>query len=529
MCRRNIHRSFFLIVFLTLFSCGKTTSPFTGEKIVKMNLGSEPHTLDPRLSRDANSQILMRMFFEGLTRVGPKNEPELALALGCEISEDLKTYVFTLKEAKWSNGQPIKAQDFAYAWKKILSPNFLSDNAYQLFLIKNAKPVKEGSLPIEELGILTPDEHTLIIELEYPAPYILESLASPYFFPVHQETDEKDPSWAMQSDTYVCNGPFILEKWKHNNFIIAKKNPKYWDAKNLQIDGISFIMVDSDTEMKLFEKGELHWAGSPLSHIPLDSIAHLKEELCIQPRDETAFLRMNISIKPLHCSKFRKALAFAINRKEIVEHILQGNQLPACGFVPPSMQLKKEPYFVDGSYEKAKSLLEEALLELKITKEELPSIKLSYIQERHVIAQAIQQQWHAILGLKVQLEALERKVFFDQLSHLNYDIALSSWGADFHDPVNFLEVFKYRSQSTNNTNWEDIEYAKTLTESFGFLDQDKRYALLAHCEEILMDAMPIIPLYHYSMLYRKDRALEDVFLSSLGNLDFKWANLQNAH
>lgn len=515
-----------LILFFSFFGCQKSTSL---PNCVKINLGGEPPTLDPRLARDPNSQILMRMLFEGLTRINPNEEPALALASGCEITEDLKTYTFTLRNVLWSNDQPVRSSDFAYAWKKILSPDFPSDNAFQLYIIKNAKLVKEGNLSPDQLGIYTPDDHTLILELEYPIPYLFELLAAPFFFPVHQETAETNPSWFQKVESYVSNGPFSLKQWRHNDSILALKNPFYWDAENVHIQGLYLTMVDADTEMKLYEKGQLHWAGSPLSQIPVDSIKHLSKELIVKPRDETAFLRTNIQVKALSHPKIRKALALSINRKDIVDYVTQGGQFPALCFLPPSMKLQEEPYFEDNDIEKACEFFAEGLRALGIEKESFPTITLTYLNKErsHLIAQTLQQQWFKALGIHIHLEATERKIYFDRISHGDYQMALSSWGGDFHDPINFLEVFKYRSQSTNNTNWEDSEYIQDLNESYHTLDPEKRKALLTRCESILMDAMPIIPLFYYMMLYRKVDNLEGVFLSSLGNLDFKWARLEN--
>jgi oligopeptide transport system substrate-binding protein len=516
-----------LLILLALFGCQSSPKFPIHSKIVKINLGAEPHTLDPRQARDPNAQVLMRMFFEGLTRIGPHDVPELAMASSVEISEDLRRYIFTLRDAVWSNGEPVKAQDFAYAWKRVLSPDFPCDNAFQLYVIKNAREVLEGTLNEEELGILTPDEKTLVLELEYPTPYLLELLATPYFFPVHQRTDQNQPHWAEKQQTYVSNGPFLFKEWRHNDLIVAEKNPRYWDQEAVQIDGLTFTMVDGETEMKLFEKGELDWTGSPLSVIPVDAIAHLGDKLHVKPRDETAFLRSNIEIAPLHHPKIRKALALAINRKAIIEHVLQGGQIPAQRLVPTSMLLQEEPYFSDGAVEEAKLLFNSALEELG---GDFPHTQLMYInsERAHLIAQAIQQQWFDAFGVRIGLEAIERKVYFDRISRCDYNLALCSWGADFHDPINFLEVFKYPTQSTNNTHWEDARYTKGLDESFRLFDPKKRNELLAYCEKILMDAMPIIPIFHYTMLYMKNDQLDGVVLSSMGNLDFKWARLKNS-
>jgi len=329
----------------------------------------------------------------------------------------------------------------------------------------------------------------------------------------------------------VSNGPFLLTEHRHQDHLLALKNPEYWDADAVHLDGVELVMIEGDTELKLFEKGQLHWAGSPLSNLPVDAIEALKKThpLHVKPRAETAFLRTNTEHPLLKSRAFRKSLALAINRQNLVDHVTRGGQLPATSLVPPTMHLTDEPYFLDAQGQKAAILFEEALAELHLTKETLPSLKFLYInsERTHLIAQALQDQWRKVLGIVVELEAMERKVYFDKISHQDYDLAFCSWGADFHDPINFLEVFKYKSQSTNNTQWEDPEYAKVLQTSFTLINPLERRALLQTAEQRLMEAMPIIPLFTYSMLYLQDEHLQNVFLSALGNLDFKWASLDN--
>lgn len=526
--KRVYHLLFILTFFLVGCNCSKSSS---ATKIAKINLANEPHTLDPRRARDNSSQALMRMFFEGLTRIGPKDEAELALATSVEVSADLKTYVFKLRPSQWSNKDPVKASDFVYSWRKTLSPDFPADNAYQLYLLKNGKAVKEGKVPVEELGVVAVDDLTLLVELEHPTPYLLEILAAPIFFPVNSRIDQAKPHWAEKCETYVSNGPFCFKKWVHQDLIVAEKNKLYWDEKNVRIQGIEMVMVQSDTELKLFEKKELHWAGSPLSTLSVDALQALKQtgHLHVKPISGTSFIRVNTEVGPLKNLKVRRALALAIDRKAIVEHVTQGGQIPAMGLVPPSMGLQMNPYFADGAKEEAQTLFAEALKELKIKRADFPKITFTYAanERNHLIAQAIQQQWNEVLKIPVGLESIERSVYFDRVSKQDFQMALGSWLADFNDPVNFLEVFKYKSKSTNNTQWEDANYSQMLDDSFRLQDARERYSLLEKCEDVLMQAMPIIPIFYYTMVYVKDDQMQGVFLSSLGNLDFKWASLEN--
>jgi len=493
---------------------------------LRINLASEPQTLDPRAARGLSDLTLMRMFFEGLTRIGKEEKPELALASKVDISEDLKTYTFHLRAANWTNGEPVTAEDFAYAWKKILDPKFPSDSAFQLYVIKNAKAVKQATAPIDALGVQVVDAQTLKVELEQPTPYFLELVASPCFFPVHKKTDETNTHWMENASSYVSNGPFSLAEWKHQNCILAKRNPTYWDSQAVALSEIEMVMVKEETELKMFEKRELDWAGSPLSALPVDALRELKsgKHLHVKPSLGTYFLRANVEKPPFDNPKIRWAFALAIHRQAIVEHVTQGNQIPATSIVPISMHLQNEPYFQDGDVEMARSLFKAILSELKISKEEFPEVVLTYAmnERNHLIAQALQQQWFEALGVHVRLEGIERKVYFDRLSKKDYQLSSGNWLADFNDPINFLEVFKYKATGTNNTQWEDPNYTELLDDSMRLSDLEKRKQILRHSERILMDAMPVIPLYHYTLLYLKDDKLKDVVLTSMGQVDFKW-------
>ncbi len=495
-------------------------------KVVKINIGDEPQTLDPRKARDLSSQTISRMLFEGLTRINPEEKAELALAESVHISPDLKTYTFHLENSVWSNGDPVTASDFVYAWKKILSPDFPSDTASHLYVIKNGKGAKDGKIPLDEIGVRVIDSKTLVVELENPTPYFLDLLAVPAFFPVNQKVDEKNPSWALSADTYVSNGPFLLSGWKHQDHLTVKKNDKYWDAKTVHIASIELSMLEAEAELKLFEKGELDWVGSPLSILPLDAIKGLRNEGSLKTKEllGTHFIRANTEHAFFKDPKLRKALALAINRKEIVDHVTQGNQIPATGLVPTSLNLQDEPYFLDGDIEKAKVLFSEVKASLR---GDLPEISFMYrCNERsHLIAQVIQQQWFEAFGIRVRLESVEGKVFFDRTSKQDYQLAMGSWIADFPDAINFLEIFKYKNGGSNNTLWENPRFTELLSESALVADSNRRLEILKQSERILMEEMPIIPIFYYTMLYVNKPALKDVFLSSMGQIDFKWARI----
>ncbi len=525
---------FFFLVLLV--GCNRSTA--VKHQAIRINIASDPQTLDPRKSRDLTTSMIVHMLFEGLMRTSKTGELEMALASDVEISETGTQYLFHLRKSFWSNGEPVTSNDFAESWKSILDPSFPSDTAYQLYPIKNGQKVKAGELGIGQLGIQTPDPETLIVELEQPLPYFLELLTLPAFFPVPHKIAKNNPNWVLETSTFVGNGPFVLKEWIRSDSVQIAKNTQYWDAKNIKMEEIDLLMIASDTEIRMFEEGKLDWAGSPLSTIPIDAISDLKtsKKLKINPLSGTYFFRVNTAEKindkknPLSNSLFRRALAIAIDRDAITEHVLQGGQLSAKSLVPPEMGLSDNGYFIDSNKELAQSLLIEALLQLDETLQTLNPIVLSYFSnERNgSIAQAVQKQWEEGLGIQVKLEAVEPKTFFKRLSQKEYQVANGSWTADFNDPITFLEVFKYKQASTNNTNWENSKYIDLLNQSALCRDSEERKQILRAAEQVLIDQMPIIPIFHFAMNYLQKEGLEDIALSPIGQVDFRWAHLSNA-
>lgn len=442
---------------------------------------------------DLKGGSLLKMLFEGLTRTNACDVPELALAEDLEISSDLKTYTFKLKESVWSNGDPVTAFDFAYAWKKALSPSFPSDSAFHLYVIKNAKRAKEGKVDLDAIGVHALDAQTLQVELENPTPYFLQLLTFPVFFPINKKVDEANPEWAYKMHTYVSNGPFQLKEWKPQDHLSLEKNAKYWDAERVEIDGIELLMVHADTELSLFEKGELDWVGSPFSTLPTDALPALRQASLLKIKEmlRTSFIRIQTDVPLFRDGRIRRAFAEAIDRKEMVTHLLHGNQRAATSLVPPSLGLQESLYFEDGNREGARALFEEGIAAMGWTRETLPPVSLLYLasDNTHIFAQAIQQQWLDVLGVSVRLQAVELKVYFDRLSKRDYELSLGDWVADFADPINFLEAVQQR------TPWKNVEYNRLLDQSYQIADREIRLAVLQQSEKILIEDMPIIPLF----------------------------------
>lgn len=519
-----------VIISLCFVSCSKQQAPKT--TCFRMNLGDDPSTLDPRKARDTNAVTLCRMLFEGLTRISKEGKPELAVADNLEISADGLEYIFHLRKSLWSNGDPVTSYDFAESWKCILHPDFPTDNAYHLYLIKNAKDVKQGKKSSEELGVQTPDSSTIIVRLEEATPYFLEVCATAPFLPVPRTITAVNSNWVYAPETFVGNGPFLLKTWNHTDEIRVAKNPQYWDVDQVYLEEVSMVMVTSDTEIQMFEEGKLDLAGALLSSLPIDAIEQLREsgQLKASPVSGTRFIRVNtsekIGTKPniLSLIECRKALSCALDREAITKHLLHGTKTSSSCFVPPEMELCNNCFFSNQHKNMAQLLMQSALETVKQTPDTLEPIVLSFvdIEMNRTLAQAIQQQWEESLGIRVTLQAVEWKVFLQKIREMDFQVVLGSWIADFNDPINFLEVFKFKDGGSNNTNWENAKYIELLNQSTICREQAERKKILRDAEAILMEEMPIIPLYHEAMNYLQRSDVQNLALSPIGQLDVRW-------
>ncbi|MFM1652795.1 peptide ABC transporter substrate-binding protein [Brevibacillus sp. B_LB10_24] len=501
-----------------------------GEQVLRMNLHAEPPTADPGLSEDNISGAVIRAVFDGLTRLDKNAKPIEGVAEKIDISDDKLTYTFHLRDSKWSNGDPVTAHDFEFAWKRVLDPATAAPYAYQLYYVKGAEAYSKGKGSRDDVGVKALDDKTLQVTLEHPTPYFLELTAFYTYSPVPKKVVEANKNWANEASTIVGNGPFKMESWDHKNQMTLVKNDSYWDKDAVKLDKIKFSMIeDENTELSMFQQGDFDWAGKPLSSLPTDSIPHLKDEGILQsvPLAAVYWYKFNTEKPPFNNAKIRKAFAYAINRQEIIDNITQTGEVPATGAVPTTMTIKPDGYFKDNDAATAKKLLDEGMSELGITK--LPPITLSYnTNEAHQkIAQAVQDQWKKNLDVDVTIQNQEWKVYISTLHSGDYQIGRMGWLGDFNDPINFLELFKEKDNGTNDTNWENPKYKDLLNKALVEPDTEKRKQLLIDAEQILMDEMPIAPVYFQTDAWVQNPKLKDVTVDVLGNIDFKNAYFEN--
>ncbi|AGK52730.1 peptide ABC transporter substrate-binding protein [Bacillus sp. 1NLA3E] len=533
--------SMLLVLSMFLAACGgkdnadsKKDSNGTKSDVpqeLHLNISTEPFSLNPGLANDSTSGGVLHQTFEGLTRLDAKGKPQPAMAEKITTSKDLTTYTFKLRDTKWSNGDPVTAEDFVYAWKWALDPKNESQYAYQLYYVKGAQAFNEGTGTADAVGVKAIDSKTLEVTLENPTPYFLELTAFYTYFPVNSKIAIDNPNWHVDAgDKYTSNGPFKMVEWSHSDKIVLEPNENYWDAKNVKLTKVEMTMItDANTELSMFDNGELDWAGKPLGYLPTDVLPQLKadKKLKSQPIAGTYWYKFNTEKAPFNNKNIRKAFAYAINRKAIVENVSLGGEIPAMAAVPPSMfKENTKGYFKDNDVKKAKEYLEKGLKELNLkSAADLPAISLSYnTNEGHQkIAQAIQDMWKQNLGVNVTLDNQEWKVYIDKLHSGDYQIGRMGWLGDFNDPINFLELYKDKNGGNNDTFWENADFKELLNKSSKEADPDKRFQLLKDAEKIFIDDMPVAPIYFYTDTWVQNDHLKGVVISGLGDIQLKWA------
>ena len=504
-----------------------------GAKELNVVITSEPPSLHPQLATDSTSNAILQNVFEGLTTV-KDGEVINAAAEDVKVSDDLLTYTFTLRDAKWSNGDTVKAEEFAYAWKFALNPENASEYASILYPIKGAEAYNLGEGSEEELGIKVIDDKTLEVTLENPTPYFLELTAFKTYYPIHKATAEANETWyAEAGDNYISNGPFTLADWQHSGSITLEKNANYWDAENVALDKVNVAMVESETTAStMFDAGEIDFLGSPFQTVGLDVIDRYKKDGILNIADYAAIYmyKFNTTDKVMSNANIRKALTLAIDRQGLIDNVVKGEQEPALGMVPSAVKGFEEDrgYFKDNDVEEAKKALEQGLKELGLSDPSELEIKLSFnTSEAHAaIAQFIQEGWRTNLGIEVTLDNSEWQVFLDKLSNLDYQIGRLGWIADYNDAYTFLEMYNSASNGNNDTGWENVEYTALLNQSNAEKDEAKRFDLLKQAESILMTEYPVAPIYYYTNLSVKKDYVENMQLDSLGNMYLKYVDIK---
>lgn len=570
-----------VMVACTFAGCGGNGSNGGASRPIKICVGSEPKSIDPAINQAVDGSIYLCHLFEGLTTSDKDNKTVGGVAEKWEISDDQLTYTFHLrKDAKWSDGQAVKASDFVYAWQRAVNPATASAYAYQLYYIKNAEAInsqnigedgqpakvkvdakgapvtdKDGKMTaddngkfvsakddgsavwLDDLGVKATDDNTLVVTLEAPCAYFLQIAGFPTLYPVRKDIVEKNPdNWATDPSTYVCNGPYILKSWEHNSKIVLTPNTNYWNKANMAGQDIEcMLMDDTNSIIAAFKNGELDLAED----VPPDELQTLVKSGDAQIYDNLAigYFDVNCQVAPMNNAKVRAALSLAIDRNYLVESILKGGQKPAGSMVPYGIKdadgkdfRENAGEYIDVSKDKlndniakAKSLLAEAGYP---DGKGFPNctIKFNTGASNQKLAEYLQSEWKKNLGVNINLAQEEWSVFIADRNNGKFEIARDGWSADYEDPMTFLDMF-VTNGGNNNSKYKNADYDALIKTAKSTGDQATRMKAMHDAESLFMNENGAIPLYYYTNPDLVSKKLQGYVSSSMGYKYLMWAKI----
>jgi oligopeptide transport system substrate-binding protein len=499
---------------------GTTTETKAEPQTLALNLGTEPPQLDSALSTDSASFSTLQQVQEGLVRLDAEGKAAKGSGAAADwtISDDGLTYTFTLKDGlKWSDGQPLTAKDFEYAWFRALDPKTASQYNFMLFYIKGAKAWAEldtkaadFATKYEELkknvALKAVDDKTLTLTLEKPTAYFLALTAFPTFFPQRKDVVEKfGDKYAAEADTMVYSGPFVIKTWTHENEIVLAKNPNYWDAKSVKLEEVRLLMIkDVNTQLNMFEANQLDSAGLDGNSLPQ---YEGKPGFYKAARPRTWYLEFNSAAagKPYLANvNIRKAFSLALDREAFVNGVLRDGSVAADGLVPNTISLGDGMYralagsmiSTKADVAKAQEYYKKGLAELGLDK--LPPIEFMVTandtsKKQAQGVQAMIQQ--ALPGVELNIVPLDFKVRLDKMRKGEFELVLTGWGADYNDPMTFMDMW-IKDSPYNDGHWYNAEYDRLVKEAMATSDQKVRLENFKKAEQILMDELPVVPVFY---------------------------------
>ncbi len=480
------------------------------EKILRLSFQKDPITLDPQKSGDSISSAMIFLLFKGLTRLEADHTIRCDLADSFHILNNHKKYIFHLGKHFWSDGTVITAHDFVYSWKRALSPNFPVPAVNFFYHIKNAEKAKKGRLTLDKVGIYAQNDFTLVVELEHPCPYFTELTSFCPFFPISSKTEENTIS-------SVCNGAFQLHEWKRTSAISLKNNPLSKDRA--QVDAIHIKIIPDEKEaFSLFENDQLDWIGDPISPLPANYLPTLFSNKQIKPIAGVVSCWFNTLQTPFHNINLRKAFAYAIPREKLLKKLLIPDALSANHIYPGILQDSDSPTIKE-CQESARELFKDALYQLN--RKQL-RITLSYevtdVFSR--MAALLKTYWEETFQITIKLEPLSFKDLFQRLPRHEFQICLGRVLSQYTDVLNFLERFESRDLPRNFSGWENAKYKTLLKRYQKTLDPAKRQILAKQAEKILIEEMPIAPIYYSHYAYMQKPHVHNLAISPTGIMQF---------
>ena len=485
---------------------------------VKFNIDIALPTLDPQLSNSIVVSGVGSHILEGLVRVNG-NEILPGIAKEWEISDDGLVYTFHLREAYWSDGEPIKAQDFEYAIHRLLDPNNISPASSFGYIIKNGAEVNKGEADFDELGIKVLDDKTIEITLREKSSYFLSLVGKFVYSPVRKDYVEKyDQDFAGGVEKNVYNGPFVIKEWKREDRIILEKNPNYWNKDEIKLDEVEIVVVpNADTALGMYENGNLDF----INELPMIMASQYSdsEELEYFNDGKIQFLRFNLDgTRPLLSNfNFRKAVYLAIDKVDYTNIVSSGIYVPNNRVVMPGIAGADGAfgdeypldYTLNSNVEEAKELLNIAMEEEGIEKPEDIVLELLISDTERVEGEILQDMLRKNLGIEIELKQLQFKQKIEQHVAHNYELFLGGWSPDYNDPLTYITVYDSESPY-NHASYYNDEFDSYLKEAAETVDRDERMELLFKAEKKVLEDYATVPLLYKRSVYLKKNSLKGV-------------------
>ncbi|MBA2938604.1 hypothetical protein HZF08_09825 [Paenibacillus sp. CGMCC 1.16610] len=508
---------------------------------IGINYSAEPPVLDSSIATANAAFTMINAFNEGLYRLDKEGKVQLGLAKDLPtITNNGLTYTITLRDAKWNDGTPVKATDFVSAWKRTLDPATKAQYSFLLTWIKGGEAVTKARTAddVEKaqdaLGLKAIDDKTLEINLEHPISYFTSMLAFPIFFP--QKADfvkEQGDQYGVDADKVMGAGPFKLVQWNHGKSLLFVKNENYWDSQNVKLNKfVVYIVKNASTALSLYESNL-----ADISELGADYLKLYKSKPDLIKKQEltTSYLMFQEEKFPAFANtKIRKALTLGIDRELLIKTVLNNGSVPSTGLIPDGTLDGNNRSFReqagDGAQpkfdpEKAKQLLAEGLQELGMAT--LPSFKLTADDTitGKMVVNFIQEQWKLNLGIDITPEPMAHANRIDKQNRHDFEADVSLWGADYNDPMTFLDMWETGSEF-NEVDWSNASYNELLNSARKEFNPETRSKMLVEAEKLLMHEMPIGPLYFRNRVFVKKPNIEGAFLPAFGvEWELKWASV----
>ncbi len=516
-----------LLLVALLAACAKRETPVEAglrTQTLLVGNGDEPATLDPQVATSGNEFPVLAALFEGLTVLDGDNwQPRPGVAERWETTPDGLVWAFHLRpNARWSNGEPVTADDFACAFQRLLSPELATSTAELLWGVIGAREYTQRALgDFARVGVRALDDRTLRMELTHPNPQLPAILAHPSCFPVHRATlaklgamlDRASP-WARPGEL-VSNGPFTLAEWRPNTSITVRKNTHYHGAAQVHLREIRFFPVDSqEAEERNFRAGQLHLTfGVPIPRIPHHR-ASPAARLRVDPLLQVRLLEFNLRRPPFDNPKIRRALALTIDRQAIATTIFAATRTPASHYVPPDC---------GGYVSTARQTTDVATARRLLAEAGYPggagfpqfALLVGNNLEQPRVAELIQETWRRTLGIAVTIASMETKTKLQNVAQRTFDIAFVGVTPDYVDPRSFL-AFYTTGHGYNDPGWSNSAFDGLLAAADQTADKGRRFALLQQAEGILLEESPIAPVYFEPIVYLAHPAVKGFRFSPMG-------------